>query len=166
MRTRFSTLPAKLGIAAAALAVGVTAAPAAADAQQRGQHYGYDRAYAGRDYVNPDRLYRFNREVASIRHDIRQLRYDRLITNKEARKLRKKADRLQERIQRMSYRGVTRWEVREARDGVRNLRAAIRHEIRDGRHRYDRDRRGSYRQGDWDDDRRDRRRDRRDRWDD
>ena len=34
--------------------------------------------------------------------------------------------------------GVTRWEVREARQNVRGLRQQIRHEIRDGRHRWGR----------------------------
>ncbi|MBW0144797.1 hypothetical protein [Sphingomicrobium clamense] len=164
MRTRFAT---KTMLAGAALAAGLAAAPATADAQQRYNHYGYeryddrydryDRRGYNRDYVDPRRLYRFNRELSQIRHDIRDLRYRGLIDRKEARKLRKKTDKIQRKIQRMSYNGVTRWEVREARQNVRGLRQQIRHEIRDGRHRWGRDARYDRRYRDWDDD---------DRWDD
>lgn len=155
-----------IGIAAA----GMTAAPAAAEAQRYGG-YGYeqpryDQRYAYNTRATANRLIR---DVRQIRRDIRHFDRVNAISGKEARKLDKKARKVERRVYKKSRNGLHRGEVRELRQDIRQLHRELRRDVRDGRHgrygygyrdndRYDDDR--------WED-RRERRRDwRRDRRDD
>ncbi|WP_260484356.1 hypothetical protein [Sphingomicrobium flavum] len=134
---------AAFGIAAA----GVTAAPAAAEAQRYGG-YGYEQPRYDSRYDNRyDRRYdqryfawsrqqqqRLNQRVAEMRRDIRH--FDRIdaISGKEARKLDKKARKVQQRIYAWGRNGLDRREIGTIRQDIRSLRYSIQRDLRDGRH--------------------------------
>ena len=148
--------------------------------------YGYDRydprgtnRYANYGYGQQHFAYNKVRElqqrVGQMRQDIFYFGRQGALSRGEYSRLQRQAANLQQRIDRMAYRGLNRNEYRRAIQGIRNLRQSISRELQDGRrysnygygYRGDRDR---Y----WNDDDRygndrrwgDRRYDRRDRDDD
>ena len=154
MRIRFAS---KAALAATALAAGLTAVPASADAQQRYQHSGYERQYDRYGARGEVRQLRF--QVEEMRRDIWHFDRRGMLTSREARKLDRQANRLLNRINRMSHRGLNHGEYRSAEQGIRNLQREIRHDLRDRGNGRDDRRYRDYR-GDRDD-RYERRRDRR-----
>ncbi|WP_265570409.1 hypothetical protein [Sphingomicrobium nitratireducens] len=156
--------------AAIALSGMLAATPAAArdwnhqgDRYERGYERGYDRQdYRGGRHFAYGKIREMQDRVAQMRRDIRH--FDRIdaISKREARQLDRQAERLQHRIGRMGYNGLSRGEYRNARQGIRTLRAAIQRELHDGRRwgnygygyqgydRYDRDDDRWERDGRWD----------------
>jgi hypothetical protein len=186
MRFKIFALTALAGASLVATPAVAAEASTAAGAEQPYRGYqqpyrGYDQRARGYGHGNQHFAYGKVRElqnrVARMRQDITYFGRQRAITPDEYRKLQRRGAKLQQRIDRMAYRGLNRNEYRRAIDGIRKLHQQISKELNDGR-RYARHGYGYNSQRDryWNDDNRyyndrrwnDRRYDRRDRddWDD
>lgn len=135
-------------------------------------NWGYDRRgrYDARRHFAYGKVRELQHRVGTMRQDIRYFVRQGAIDHREFRKLDRKADRLQRRIDRLAYRGLNRGEYRIAVRGIHDLRRDIQRDLRDGR-RWQRHGYGYHGARDryWNDDdrwERDRRWDRRERrWD-
>lgn len=98
---------------------------------------GYDQRARGYAYGNQHFAYQKVRElqnrVGRMRQDIAYFAQQRAIAPNQYRNLQRRAANLQQRIDRMAYRGLNRREYQRAVNGVRSLRQQIQRDLRDGR---------------------------------
>ena len=114
---------------AAASAALVAAAPASAQGYyggyDQGRHYGYQGDHG---------LVRsFHQQIAQLEQRIERSAQRRAISPGEYRSLRNRASQLHQRLQRLSYNGLSRGEAQDISNRIQDLRQRIRDERRDGR---------------------------------
>lgn len=120
-------------VATSALAV---AAPAAAQYYPAPQYSGYNRGYGYQnnwlyDFGNQRYARMMQDRVQRIRHDIRQMGAQRILSFSEARSLDNQARYLQDRIYRSSRNGVNHNEARNIDRSVRRLEERVIREAND-----------------------------------
>jgi len=127
------------GIAAATSAL-MIAAPASAQVWAppvyNYQPYNYGYGFNYRNFAGT-----MQQRVQRIRTDIHVMRDRRILSRNEARSLDRQAERLQERIYRVSRNGISPAEARGVDNQIRNLEVRVHREATDWNNRYGRNHR-------------------------